>query len=46
MNNYQDLNDYELVSVAQEYNEDALNLLHEKYQPLINKKCHNKRKRC
>lgn len=40
MNNYQDLNDYELVSVAQEYNEDALNLLHEKYQPLINKKCH------
>lgn len=39
-NNYKDLNDYELVSIAQERNEDAINLLHEKYQPLINKKCH------
>lgn len=38
MNNYDDLNDYELVSIAQELNEDAINLLHEKYQPLINKK--------
>lgn len=37
---YPDLNDYELVSVAQEHNEDAINMLHEKYQPLINKKCH------
>lgn len=39
MNSYEDLNDYELVSVAQELNEDAINLLHQKYQPLINKKC-------
>ncbi len=39
MKPYQDLNDYELVSVAQEHNEDAINLLHEKYQPLIYKKC-------
>ena len=40
MKNYKDLNDYELVNFAQEHNEDATNLLHEKYQPLINKKCH------
>lgn len=39
MNSYEDLNDYELVSIAQELNEDAINLLHEKYKPLINKKC-------
>lgn len=37
--NYTELNDYELVSLAQEKNEDAINLLHKKYQPLINKKC-------
>jgi len=40
MNSYEDLNDYELVSMAQELNEDAINLLHKKYRPLINKKCH------
>lgn len=40
MKSYPELNDYELVSMAQEYNEDAINALHEKYQPLINKKCH------
>ena len=40
MKNYKDLNDYELVNFAQEHNEDAINLLHEKYRPLINKKCH------
>lgn len=40
MKSYPDLNDYELVSMAQEYNEDAINTLHEKYKPLINKKCH------
>ena len=34
------LNDYELVSLAQEMNEDATMLLHEKYQPLIHKKSH------
>ena len=39
MSSYDELNDYELVSVAQELNEDAINLLHEKYKPLINKKC-------
>lgn len=38
MSLYESLNDYELVSIAQELNEDAINLLHEKYQPLINKK--------
>ena len=31
------LNDYELVYFAQEYNEDALELLYNKYTPLINK---------
>lgn len=31
------LNDYELVYLAQEQNEDAKNLLHQKYQPLIRK---------
>lgn len=39
MNLYEDLNDYELVNIAQELNEEAINLLHKKYQPLINKKC-------
>ena len=34
------LNDYELVSLAQEMNEDANLILHEKYQPLIYKKSH------
>lgn len=38
MDKYTDLNDYELVSIAQEQNEDAINILHEKYKPLINKK--------
>lgn len=38
MKAYTDLNDYELVSLAQEMNEDASTLLHEKYQPLIHKK--------
>ena len=36
--NYEDVNDYELVNLAQEYNEDAINILHEKYRPLIHKK--------
>lgn len=35
---YDELNDYELVCLAQENNEDAINMLHQKYQPLINKK--------
>ena len=37
--NYRELNDYELVSLAQEHNEDAANLLLLKYKPLIEKKC-------
>lgn len=36
--NYRELNDNELISLAKERDEDALNLLHEKYKPLINKK--------
>lgn len=39
MNIHDDYNDYELVSLAQELNEDATDLLHKKYQPLIKKKC-------
>lgn len=38
MRPYQDLNDYELVSLAQEMNEDASTILYQKYQPLIHKK--------
>lgn len=41
MNNYRELNDYELVSMAQEMNEDASTMLHEKYQPLIHKMSRN-----
>ena len=36
---YTTLNDNELVSLAKEHNEDAINLLHLKYKPLITKKC-------
>lgn len=36
--NYKLLNDNELISLAKEKNEDAINLLHEKYKPLITKK--------
>lgn len=39
MINYDELNDYELVSMAQEQNEDAIDLLHKKYQPIIYRKC-------
>jgi len=38
MNKYQELNDYELVDMAQEMNEDASTILYQKYQPLISKK--------
>lgn len=38
MTDYSKLNDYELVSMAQECNEDAINILHKKYQPLMMKK--------
>ena len=37
--NIKELNDYELVALAQEHNEDAITILHEKYKPLIQKKC-------
>lgn len=37
--NYKELNDNELISLARESNEEAINLLHSKYKPLINKKC-------
>ena len=36
---YKELNDNELVSLANENNEEALRILYEKYKPLINKKC-------
>ena len=36
---YSKFNDYELVNMAQDNNEDAINMLHIKYKPLINKKC-------
>ena len=36
---YDELNDYELVSMAQEQNEYAIDLLHKKYQPIIYRKC-------
>lgn len=39
MNLYDELNDYELVSLAQEQNEEAIDLLHKKYQPIIYRKC-------
>lgn len=39
MSSYETINDYELISIAQELNEDAIKLLHDKYTPLINKKC-------
>ena len=31
-------NDYELISLAQEQNEDAIEILYQKYQPIITKK--------
>ncbi len=39
--NYKDINDNELVILAREKNEDAINILYDKYKPLINKKCSN-----
>ena len=35
------MNDYELVSLAQEGNEDAINLIYQKYKPIIIKKSKN-----
>ena len=39
--NYKTINDNELVILAREKNEDAINILYEKYKPLITKKCSN-----
>ena len=39
MSVYDELNDYELVSMAQERNEEAIDLLHKKYKPIIHRKC-------
>lgn len=39
MNNYKDYNDYELVYLAQEKNEDAIEILYKKYNPIMYKKC-------
>ena len=36
---YKEYNDYELISLAQEQNEDAIEIIYKKYQPLILKKC-------
>ena len=38
MINYKDYNDYELVSLAQELNEDAIDIIYKKYKPIIYKK--------
>lgn len=35
--NYKEYNDFELVSYIQEHNEDAINILYEKYTPVIQK---------
>ena len=39
--NYKNVNDNELVVLAREKNEDAINILYDKYKPLITKKCSN-----
>ena len=38
MTNYNEYNDYELVFLAQEGNEDAINFIYKKYKPIIVKK--------
>lgn len=38
MTDYSKLNDYELINMAQEYNEEAKNILYKKYKPLMIKK--------
>ena len=38
MTNYNEYNDYELVFLAQEGNEDAINIIYQKYKPIIVKK--------
>ena len=36
---YKEYNDYELISLAHEQNEDAINIIYEKYKPIIVSKC-------
>ncbi len=38
---YKNINDNELIILAREKNEDAINILYNKYKPLITKKCSN-----
>lgn len=38
---YKNINDNELILLAHERDEDAINMLYDKYKPLINKKCSN-----
>lgn len=38
MSDYNDYNDYELISLAQELNEDAIDLIYQKYKPIIYQK--------
>lgn len=38
MTNYNEYNDYELVFLSQEGNEDAINIIYKKYKPIIVKK--------
>ena len=35
MKQYQEYNDYELIYMVNEKNEDAFSILYEKYQPLL-----------
>ncbi len=37
---YKDYNDYELIYLAQESNEVAINIIYQKYKPIIYKKCY------
>lgn len=46
MMNYDDYNDYELISYAKENNEQAKNILIKKYEPLINKSVSRMNKHC
>lgn len=38
MIDYSEFNDYELISLAREHNEEAINILYQKYRPLMLKK--------
>ena len=36
---YKEYNDFEFISLAHEQNEDAINIIYEKYKPIIVSKC-------